>query len=320
LKKPIFLAILIIAIFSFPLSFAKIYPYSLKVLIPIGIYIILAISLDLLIGYAGQISLGHAGFFALGAYASGISTVKYAFTPFWGFIHSIILTGLVALLLGLAVLRLKGYYLIIATLSFGIIVTGLITSLQDLTGGGTGLSGIPDFELLGFSFNNPIRYFYLVWIFVLLTIVLSYGIVHSRVGRAISAIHTDELAASCMSINPTKYKVQIFTFSAVLAGISGTLFAHYLKFLAPDDFNLFVSIDIIVMVFVGGVGTIFGPVLGATFIKMLPEILYTLKDYELLIYGLILILILVFMPGGILGILRYIQTKLTLTPSHKSQN
>jgi branched-chain amino acid transport system permease protein len=298
-----------------PLIVVPIYPYALKVLIPIGIYIILAISLDLLMGYAGQISLGHAGFFALGAYASGISTAKFGFAPFWGLMSSITLTALVALLLGLAVLRLKGYYLIIATLSFGIIVTGLITSLQDLTGGGTGLSGIPEFGLFGLSFDNGTKYFYLVWFFVLLTTLMSYGLVRSRVGRAIAAIHTDELAASCMAINPTRYKVQIFIFSAVLAGLAGTLYAHYLKFLAPDDFNLFVSIDIIVMVFVGGVGTIFGPILGAAFIKLLPEILYKLKDYELLIYGLILILILVFIPGGIFGILKYIRSKLTFKTS-----
>jgi branched-chain amino acid transport system permease protein len=309
-KNIIFLAMLSAGVLLFPLTYGQINPFSLKVLIPIGIYVILAVSLDLLMGYTGQISLGHAGFYALGAYASGLSTVKLQLSPLLGLAISVLLVGIVSLVIGYAVLRLKGYYLIIATLSFGLIVIGLITSLQNLTGGGTGLSGIPDFSLFGFSFDTATKYFYLVWFFVVLTILWSLGIVHSRFGRAISAIHTDELAASCMAINPTRYKVQIFVFTAILAGIAGSLFAHYLKFLAPDDFNLFVSIDIIIMVFVGGVGTIFGPLLGAFLLKLLPEMLYGLKDYELIAHGLILILILVFVPGGILGIIKYLRAQI----------
>ena len=311
MRKHIGFILFITCIILFPLSYGKIDPFSLKVLIPIGIYTILAISLDLLVGYAGQISLGHAGFYALGAYASGLSTVKLHLLPIFGMAVSIASVFVVALIIGLTVLRLKGYYFIIATLSFGIIVVGLITSLPtEITGGGTGLSGIPDFSAFGFDFDSATKYFYLVWAFVTLTLITSYGIVQSRFGRAICAIHTDELAASCMGINPTKYKVQIFVFSAVLAGLSGTLFAHYLKFLAPDDFSLFVSIDIIIMVFVGGVGTIFGSVLGAFLIKMLPELLYRLKDYELLAHGTILILILVFLPGGLWGFLDYCRSRL----------
>jgi branched-chain amino acid transport system permease protein len=311
LKKNIWFFVFVTCIILFPLTYGKVNPFSLKVLIPIGIYIILAVSLDLLVGYAGQISLGHAGFYALGAYASGLSAVKLQIPPILGMAISVATVFAVALIIGLTVLRLKGYYFIIATLSFGIIVVGLITSLPThITGGGTGLSGIPDFSAFGFAFDSATKYFYLVWSFVTVTIITSYGIVRSRFGRAICAIHTDELAASCMAINPTKYKVQIFVFSAILAGLSGTLFAHYLKFLAPDDFNLFVSIDIIIMVFVGGVGTIFGPMLGAFLLKMLPEILYRLKDYELLAHGMILILILVFLPGGLWGFLDYFGSRL----------
>ena len=293
-------AVLFIALY--PVTLGGMSPYKSGILIFVGIYVILAVSLDLLMGFAGQISVGHAAYFAIGAYVSGILTVKAGVPPLPALLAGLLLSAGVAWASGRPVLALKEYYLAMATLALNEIVVTLIIGFQGLTGGASGLRDIPSFSLFGFGFDNPIHYYYLVWSAVLLVVVASLAVVRSPFGRTLIAIHSDETAAATFGIDCARYKVRVYVLSAVFASLAGSLFAHYMGFVAPDDFGVLTSINILVMLFLGGTGTIFGPILGASFLKLLPELTYSFQDYELLVNGLILIVVLVFMPRGLYGL------------------
>ncbi len=294
----------------YPITLGGMSPYKSGILIFVGIYIILAVSLDLLMGYTGQISVGHAAFFAIGAYVSGILTVKGGIPPLPALLAGLVLSAGVAWTTGRPVLALKEYYLAMATLALNEIIVTLIVGLQDLTGGASGLRDIPAFSLFGFSFDNPLHYYYLVWASVILVILCSLTVVRSPFGRTLMAIHSDETAASTFGVDCAKYKVRVYVLSAVFASLAGSLFAHFMGFIAPDDFGVMTSINILVMLYLGGIGTIFGPALGAFFLKWLPEVTYRFQDYELLMNGLILIIVLVFLPRGILGVLQTLKNRL----------
>jgi len=292
----------------FPPTLGNMSSYRCGILIFIGIYVILGVSLDLLIGYAGQISVGHAAFFAIGAYTSGILTARYAMSPLFAMVCGMVASGCVAWAVGRPVLALKEYYLAMATLALNMIVVTLIVGLQGLTGGASGLRDIPSFSLFGFSFDNFVYYYYLVWVVVVAVVICCLAVVRSPFGRTVLAVHSDETAARSMGIDCARYKLRIYMLSAILASIAGSLFAHYMSFLAPDDFGIEASINMLVMLYLGGVGTIFGPVLGAVFVKLLPELTYKFHDYEMLTNGLILMVVLVFMRKGIFGLLARLWT------------
>jgi branched-chain amino acid transport system permease protein len=302
--------LILLFIALYPPTLGGMSPYKSGILVFVGIYIILAVSLDLLMGYAGQISVGHAAFFAIGAYVSGILTARYGVPPAVALIGGMVLSAGVAWAMGRPVLALKEYYLAMATLALNEIVVTLIIGLQWLTGGASGLRDIPAFSLFGFSFDNHIHYYYFVWALVVLVVASSLAVVRSPFGRTLIAIHSDETAAKTFGIDCAKYKVRIYVFSAILASLAGSLFAHYMGFLAPDDFGVLTSINILVMLFLGGTGTIYGPALGAVFLKLLPEVTYQFQDYELLMNGVILIVVLVFMPKGLFGLLVSVRDRL----------
>ena len=302
--------LILLFIALYPPTLGGMSPYKSGILVFVGIYIILAVSLDLLMGYAGQISVGHAAFFAIGAYVSGILTARYGVPPVVALIGGMVLSAAVAWATGRPVMALKEYYLAMATLALNEIVVTLIIGLQWLTGGASGLRDIPAFSLFGFSFDNHIHYYYFVWALVVLVVASSLAVVRSPFGRTLIAIHSDETAAKTFGIDCAKYKVRIYVFSAILASLAGSLFAHYMGFLAPDDFGVLTSINILVMLFLGGTGTIYGPALGAVFLKLLPEVTYQFQDYELLMNGVILIVVLVFMPKGLFGLLVSIRDRL----------
>ncbi len=289
----------------FPVTLGRISPYYNTVLILVGIYVILAVSLDLLIGFAGQISVGHAAFYAIGAYTSGILTAKHGISPFVALLCGLFASGLVAWGIGRAVLRLKGYYLAMATLGLNAVIVKLITCLASITGGASGLLNIPPFRIFGLTFQDHTYYYYCVWGAVVLVISCCLALAKSPFGTALIAIHSDEEAAGTLGIDCPKYKLHVFVISSMLAGVAGSLFAHFMGFIAPDDFDIFTSILVLVMLFLGGVGTIYGAALGAAFLKLLPEVTYRFQNYELFFHGLILILVLIFMPKGLLGILTH---------------
>lgn len=296
---------------AYPLTLGGMSPYRCGILVFAGIYVILAVSLDLLMGYAGQISVGHAAFFAIGAYVSGILTAKYGVSPVVALIAGVFLSAAVAWAMGKPVLALKEYYLAMATLALNEIVVTLITGLQGLTGGASGLRDIPAFSLFGLSLENHVRFYYFVWLLVVVVVAVSITLVRSPFGRTLIAVHSDETAAKTFGIDCAKYKTRVYVLSACLASLAGSLFAHYMSFIAPDDFGVLTSINLLVMLFLGGIGTIFGPVLGAVFLKLLPEITYQFQDYEMVLNGIILIVVLLFMPKGLYGMISAIKNRFT---------
>jgi branched-chain amino acid transport system permease protein len=273
--------------------------YYLSILIFMGINGIITMGLSLLMGYAGQISLGHAAFFGLGAYSSGILTAQYSFPPLVAFGAGILLSALVAFVVGKPTLRLKGHYMAMATLGFGEILFIVFNELSPLTGGPSGLSGIPTLTILGYSFGAR-AYLYLVWGFVILFLIFSLNVINSRVGRALRAVHGSELAAGAMGVDASRYKLGVFVLSAIYASVAGSLYAHFINFISPGSFSLMFSILLLMMVVVGGAETIWGALVGAAVITPLPEYLRGLEDFEVLAYGAILMVFLLFLPRGIL--------------------
>ncbi len=290
------LAILIICLGVFPLFVRS--DYYLSIMIFFGINAIIVMGLSLLMGYAGQISLGHAAFFGIGAYCSGVLTVKFGFSIVTAFFFGIFLSAVMAIAISVPTLKLKGHYLAVATLGFGEIIFIIFNELLEITGGPSGLSGIPPVAFFGYAFKGGIRYFYLVWIFAIIILIFSLNVIQSRVGRALRAIHGSDVAASAMGVNVSRFKVQVFVLSAIYASIAGSLYAHFITFISPPTFGLFASILLLMMVVIGG-GNIWGALLGAGILTILPEYLRAFKDFDILIYGVILMAILLFMPEGL---------------------
>ena len=274
--------------------------YFLSVLVFMGINCLVVMGLSLLMGYAGQISLGHAAFYGIGAYCTGILTAKYGLSIYLAFLSGIFISVLVAIIIGIPALRLKGHYLAVATLGIGEIVFVFFNELTELTGGPSGLSNIPGVGIGGFQINSSFRFYYLVWGVLLLILWFSLNLIHSRVGRALRSMHGSEVAANAMGVNLSLYKIQIFVLSAVYASIAGSLYAHFVTFIAPNNFGLMVSILFLMMGVIGGIQNIWGSILGAVLLTFLPEYLRVFEQYDILIYGAILLAILLFMPEGFL--------------------
>jgi len=275
-------------------------PYYLSVLVFIGIYSITTMGLNLLMGYAGQISLGHGAFFGIGAYTSGILTVQYHLPVGVAFLLALLLTAVVAYLIGVPSLRLKGHYLAMATLAFGEIVNIVLNAAVNLTGGPSGFGEIPRIRLGSLVLDSELKYFYFVWGIFIVFFILTRNIIDSRVGRALRSIHGGEMAATAMGVNVSRLKIQVFILSALVASVSGSLYAHFVTFISPTTCSIMFSILLVMMVVVGGMANVWGCVLGAALITLLPEYLRVFEDYDVLVYGFILLLIVMFLPGGII--------------------
>ena len=273
--------------------------YYLTVLIVAGFNAILTLGLNLLMGYAGQISLGHAAFFGISAYTTGILTATWRWPVPAGIVAGILLVVLVAAVIAVPTLRLKGHYLAMGTLGFGLIVYIVLNEATALTGGPSGLTGIPKLAVLGTVVSSDRAYYYAVWVTVLLLFLLAQNLVRSRVGRALRAIHTSEAAAGVLGVNTERYKIGVFILSAFYAAVAGALYAHYVTFVSPGSFGFHASIQLVTMVVVGGMASLWGAVAGATFLTALPEALRAIEDYDILVYGGMLILCMMFLPGGL---------------------
>ena len=273
--------------------------YLMNVLVFVGIHTMLAIGLNLLLGYAGQISLGHAGFFGLGAYLSGILTTTYTWNPWIAMPLAALFVGGLAFLIGFPILKLKGHYLAMATLGLGIIIYIVFNETVELTGGPSGLSGIPSLSIGTFTFDSDVKNYYLIWAITLGTILLTLNLANSRVGRALRAVHDSEVAARVVGVNARLLKVQIFALSAVISSIAGSLYAHTMTFVSPASFGFNFSIELLTMVVIGGLGSIYGSFLGAALLTLLPEFLRAAHDYDIIIYGGLLMVMVMFMPGGL---------------------
>ncbi len=263
--------------------------YYLQIIILAGINIIMATSLNLIVGYTGQLSIGHAAFMSLGAYASAIATLHLGFPFIAALLFGAVVAGLFGVLVGIPTLRLKGDYLAIATLGFGEIVRIIFLNLQ-ITGGAVGLRGIPKQTTL-------------LWVIAaaIFTLFVLRRILNSRVGRALIAIREDETAAESMGINTMYFKTLSFGVGAFFAGFGGGLFAHYFRYIHPNVFGFMRSIEHLCMVVLGGLGNMWGAMLGAVALTAIPELLRAGAEYRLLAYGAILVLMMRARPQGLLG-------------------
>ena len=273
--------------------------YYLTVLIVAGFNAILTLGLNLLMGYAGQISLGHAAFFGISAYTTGILTATWRWPVPAGIAAGILLVVLVAAVIAVPTLRLKGHYLAMGTLGFGLIVYIVLNEATAVTGGPSGLTGIPKLSVLGRVVSSDQTYYYVVWATVLLLFVLAQNLVRSRVGRALRAIHTSETAAAVLGVDTERFKIGVFILSGFYAAVAGALYAHYVTFVSPGTFGFHTSIQLVTMVVVGGMASLWGAVAGATFLTALPEVLRAIEDNDILVYGAMLILCMMFLPGGL---------------------
>jgi branched-chain amino acid transport system permease protein len=274
-------------------------PYYLNVANIIGLNVMMVVGLNLLIGYAGQISLGHAAFFGLGAYLSGILSVTYGVNPWLSILVASLITALVAVLIGMPTLKLRGHYLVMATLGFNLIVNIIMIQWDSMTGSPSDLPGIPNLAIGSLVFDTDRKMFFLIWGVAFVAILLSLNLVRSRVGRGLTALHGSEVAAACLGVKTETYKVKVFVLSALYASVAGSLYAHYLTFVSPKTFDIFFSVELVTMVIVGGMGSIWGSVFGALFLTPLPNVLHLFDEYKDIFFGLILVVVMVFVPQGI---------------------
>jgi branched-chain amino acid transport system permease protein len=283
-------------------------PYWISTLVFVGLFTILTVGLCLLLGYAGQISLGHNAFYGLGAYASAIVTVRMGLPPWLGFLVSVLATGGLAAILAKPVFRLRGHFLALATLGLGLIFYVLFNEATGLTGGPSGLSGVPYLSVGPIVFDQDTEYYYLVWGMVAAILLVSLNLVNSRVGRALRALRDSEVAAETMGADTARLKAQIFVISCVYAGLAGSLYAHYVTFVNPTPFGLNTSLMLLVMAAIGGMRSIWGAPLGAAVVTFLTEVLRSVVprlsdhasgEYEIIIFGILLIVIMRWMPEGV---------------------
>jgi branched-chain amino acid transport system permease protein len=259
---------------------------------------VVCVGLNLLIGYAGQISLGHAGFLGLGAYVSAVLTATYGWPPLAALAVGAGGVGLLAFAVARPILRLRGHYLAMATLGFGIIISIVVNTETAVTGGPDGMM-VPPFSLSGWTLHGDLTWYGLAASGVLASVWLSLNLIHSPVGRALRSVHGSEVAAQMVGVDTTRYKVLVFVISAVLASAAGSLGAHYASFITPTDVGFFRSIELVTMVVLGGMASTYGAVVGAVLLTVLPELLAWFAEYEHMIFGLILMLVMIFMPKGL---------------------
>jgi branched-chain amino acid transport system permease protein len=274
--------------------------YYLSIMNFIAIYSIVALGLCMLTGYGGQLSISHGAFFAIGAYASAILSVKNGIHPIVTIVFSQVVTLLIAWGIGWVVLRLKGHYLAIATLSFSIIVEVLIKELTWLTGGLQGILSIPSVSVGGFVFDSDWRFYFLIWPITMLLFLFALNLVESRMGRIFRAIKEGEDIPPIFGANIKIYKIKLFILTSVYASFAGSLYAHYVTFISPAAASLMFAIDIIVVVAFGGFTLLWGAMIGVASLTLLNEYLTVFADYKRAIYGLALVVIMLFFPDGLL--------------------
>jgi branched-chain amino acid transport system permease protein len=294
-------------------------------MVRIGMLTIVVVGLNLLMGHAGQISLGQAGFYAIGAYVSAIMTTRAAnrginvlfpglipedwwWWPWLMILAGMVITGVLAYLIGKPVLRLKGHYLAMGTLGVGLIIFILFREGGTFTGAFDGIASVPRLSIGSFEIWPRERYYFLVWGVGLVVMWLSLNIVNSRVGRALRAIEGSELAANTMGVDIEKVKLQVFVLSTVFASIAGSLYAHYQTLVNPAPFGFVGSLDLVIMAALGGLASIWGAPFGVGIVYVIKEVLRARLhqllhgaggEHEIIVFGILLVLIMIFMPQGL---------------------
>lgn len=272
--------------------------YITVIAVNVGIFIMLALSLNIIIGYAGQSQLGHAAFFGIGAYTSAIMTTTYGLNFWLSLPAAFIITGAVGALLGVISVRLKGDFLAYTTIGINFVIVAIF-QYSDFFGASLGMS-VAKPKIFGIKMGPP-QYLVLLSILIVLTCIFISWMNRSYFGLALSSIRNDEMAAESFGIDVNKYKVLTFIMGTAIAGLTGAIYANYMSFIYSSDFAFVVSISIISMVVVGGIGTIRGPIFGAILLGTAPEMFRFLADYRMIVYGGLLVLMMRFQPQGLLG-------------------
>lgn len=301
--RPSTIGLAVLAAVLLVLPFALPNSYYYDVAIRIGLNACVAIGLNLLIGYTGQISLGHAGFMGIGAYASAILTGHFGWPPLAAILTAALATGILSSVVAKPILRLKGHYLAMATLGLGIIVSIVIVNESQWTGGPDGMSVVP-LGVLGLEVANERAWYVVVAALLLVVTLLALNLINSPAGRALQAIHGSEVASRVAGVDSASFKNRVFVLSAVLASLIGSLSAHYTGFVTPGIAGFFHSIELVTMVVIGGMASVFGSIVGAAILTMLPQLLSSFEGWETVVFGVILMLTMIFLPRGLLPTLR----------------
>jgi len=298
----VFYGIALVILLVAPLFLGQYWNYTLGT---VGIYVILGLGLNIVVGLAGLLDLGYVAFFAIGAYTVSMLTAPQPHNLLWNFWLvlplGVLLAAVSGVLLGIPVLRMRGDYLAIVTLGFGEIIRILSKSdlLLDFTGGPRGIRQVGGPSLFGIDLSSELHFMYFIILGIVLVAVITNRLQHSRVGRAWMAMREDEDVAEAMGIYTLKYKLLAFAIGAAFAGLGGVIFASRNKFTGPEDFTLLVSINVLCLVIIGGMGSIPGVILGALVLKGLPEFLRELDDYRMLVFGALLIVTMIVRPEGL---------------------
>ena len=286
------IAVLLVLPFILPNS------YYMDLAIRMAINAIIVIGLNLLIGFAGQISLGHAGFLGIGAYASAVLPTHFGFHPLLAMAAGAAATAVIAGVVAKPIFKLKGNYLAMATLGLGIIINIALRNEAQWTGGPDGMA-VPAFALFGIELSSDKQWYWVVAALLVISVWASLNIIDSPFGRALRALHGSEVASQVVGVNIVRYKVSIFVLSAVFASLMGSITAHYIGFVTPNFADFFHSIELVTMVVVGGMASVFGSIVGAVLLTALPQALATFEGWETVVFGSVLMLCMIFLPKGL---------------------
>ena len=282
--------------------------YYMDIFINLGIYVILGVSMNLLIGFSGQISLGTAAFYGIGAYTAVLLVMKLNVPFVVALIAALVLCFVIGYVLGFPATKLNFIFLGLSTSGLNTIIF-LILNNSQFTGGASGVTGIPALTLFGQKMSK-IQYYIMVLLFVLAVCFVCFRIVNSKTGRALKAIKGNPIAAASMGINVNRYKLLIFAIVSAMCGLAGVLYAFNIRYIQPEAFNTQMSFKILTMGIIGGMGDLGGGVLGSLVAGLIPEFLRDLSGYELVIYGALIVLILRFMPKGLVGPVQFVLDKI----------
>lgn len=303
IQKNKFKILAALAVFAVCLLLAR-NTYPALILTYIVIYSIGTSGLDLLFGFSGQISMGHAAYFAIGAYTSAILATKCSVNPFFGIFIGSVFATIAGLLLAIPASKLVKHFLSLMTIAFGQVVYMFVNACASLTGGSPGLREIPYISIFGYELNTYFKNFIFASILLVLVLIVKNNIIRSRTGRAFIAIKENTAAAEGMGINVRAYKAMAFGISAFFMGLAGGLYAHLVTYISPETFNSTQSVLFITMVLFGGIQSLMGPIVGSALLMLVKEVFQFLQIYQVLIYGIFIMIVLFFFPNGIVGIYR----------------
>lgn len=291
------LIMIVIVVLLAPFSGSRLALYSLTIT---AIYAVVVVSLNILLGLAGQVSFAQTSFMAIGGYGSALLTTRLGVNPWLAMVSAAIIALLVAVAIGRPLLRLRGHYLAMATFSLAL-GTFSFVGAAEITNGGMGISGVPSFAIAGHLLDDPLSFYILSWVVCALATLIFYMLANSYIGRAWRALATGQDIAATLGIDVTRYKVLAFAIAAVMASFAGSLYVEFTTFAGPDLYDVGIILNIFLMLFVGGRGSTFGPIVGAGLLIMLPQAIAGLEQYQNLVFFIFLLLVILIWPSGLLG-------------------